>query len=313
MSSSSDSKLLEDYIQYLFTPASVDSFEYVMFLAFNLAVMGYCLYKMFRSLKQERLIKDTPTSKIRSAAQGYVELIGHQDQLNELLSPLSKTSCTWWRYEIEKYVSNGKNSYWKTIEKKISMHPFILFDEHGECIVHPEKAEVIEPMRSIWYGSTPFPSEKKKKAWFSRGSYRYTEDVFTPRMYLYALGMFRTVQIEEGNKNHIAFIEAWKKDYQSILKKYDSNRDGKLDEEEYQNINNQVEIEIIERYKNEADNTEEINILSCEGLPRGKYFMLSRMRQKELIASKKRNAQFASFGFFTFLAHNLYAVAALLF
>ena len=61
------------------------------------------LYRMTRGLHHTRLIENTPTAKIRSAVQGYVELNG-QTRLMEgpvIVSPLSGKSCVWYRYKVE--------------------------------------------------------------------------------------------------------------------------------------------------------------------------------------------------------------------
>ena len=51
-----------------------------------------------RWLKIARLIEDTPTSRIRSAAQGYVELAGNGLPLpaTKNPAPLTQRPCTWW-------------------------------------------------------------------------------------------------------------------------------------------------------------------------------------------------------------------------
>lgn len=45
-------------------------------LIFSIVIALTLFSLMFYYLKRARLIEDTPTSRIRSAAQGYVELIG---------------------------------------------------------------------------------------------------------------------------------------------------------------------------------------------------------------------------------------------
>ena len=54
------------------------------------AIVGFLI--SFITLHRKRIIEDTPTSKIRSAAQGYVELIGY-GQLMEgqpIVAPLTE-------------------------------------------------------------------------------------------------------------------------------------------------------------------------------------------------------------------------------
>src|SRR3546814_14962162 len=63
----------------------------------------------FSRLRESRLIQDTPTSRVRSAAQGYVEFEGFARLMPgpPIFSPLSRTRCAWWRYVIEHRERSG--------------------------------------------------------------------------------------------------------------------------------------------------------------------------------------------------------------
>jgi len=69
----------------------------------------------FSRLKQKRLITSTPTSKIKSAAQGLAEIKGHicPDKTQEINAPLSGKPCYWFSFEVEKleryYDSKGRS------------------------------------------------------------------------------------------------------------------------------------------------------------------------------------------------------------
>ena len=71
-----------------------------------------------RRFSQARHLLDTPTSKIRSAAQGYVELYGLLEELPEatVRGPLTGKPCLWWRFRIEEHQSSGKKRSWRVIE-----------------------------------------------------------------------------------------------------------------------------------------------------------------------------------------------------
>ena len=74
-------------------------------LALALVVLtgvGFFVWK--KSFQHARVMEDMPTSKVRSAAQGFVELAGVQHPLDAtpLLAPLTHHPCTWWSYVIEK-------------------------------------------------------------------------------------------------------------------------------------------------------------------------------------------------------------------
>ena len=67
----------------------------------------WCLH----NLKKARYLLDTPTSKIRSAAQGYVELYGVIESRTELLrGPLSEQPCVWWSFSIDEQVHQDRKS-----------------------------------------------------------------------------------------------------------------------------------------------------------------------------------------------------------
>ena len=57
----------------------------------------------FRFLNRYRLIMGTPTSLIRSAPQGFVEVVGHisDGEGNTLYAPLSGIECGWYRFKGE--------------------------------------------------------------------------------------------------------------------------------------------------------------------------------------------------------------------
>ena len=67
-----------------------------------------CLYLMLSRLQRARWIEDTPTSRIRSAAQGLVELNGMLDAGGHepLRSPLSNKPCLWYRFRVESDAAN---------------------------------------------------------------------------------------------------------------------------------------------------------------------------------------------------------------
>src|SRR5687768_16103865 len=55
------------------------------------------------SLRRLLAMSGTPTSRIASAAQGYVELLGRGRNLPEfkVVSPLNQLPCVWYRYIVE--------------------------------------------------------------------------------------------------------------------------------------------------------------------------------------------------------------------
>ena len=126
------------------------------------------------SLRRLRTLRNTPTSKIVSAAQGYVELVGRGAQFCEppLLSPLRKVPCLWSRYRVEE----SDRSEWRTVDSGETSNSFMLRDETGECVIDPEHAEIVTRHCDEW----------------QQENCRYTEWTLIEQDPLYVIGQFRT-------------------------------------------------------------------------------------------------------------------------
>ena len=98
--------------------------------------------------RRRRAIADTPTSRIASAAQGYVELSGYGKPLDypPLLSQLRQFPCLWYRYWIEE----RSDDKWRSLDSGESEIPFILDDGSGRCLVDMEDAEILTKHKSTW-------------------------------------------------------------------------------------------------------------------------------------------------------------------
>ena len=74
---------------------------------------GNCWFLIsFITLHRKRIIEDTPTSKIRSAAQGYVELVGYGQLMDGqpiVAPPLTGTICTWYDYSVDEHQTSPVN------------------------------------------------------------------------------------------------------------------------------------------------------------------------------------------------------------
>jgi len=162
----------------------------------------------FRSgLAKMRHAQDTPTSKIRSAAQGYVELKGvlKQEEGQPLLqAALTGTQCLWWSYSIQQYepkqnknsgASFGSNGEWRTIESDSSKNGLCFADDTGQCRINPKGADISAHETKSWEGRTPDPRQPDQRNALSKlfsSRYRYIESVLLLGRELYALGDFKS-------------------------------------------------------------------------------------------------------------------------
>ena len=217
-----------------------------------------CAYGSLSCLRSARIIEDTPTSKIRSAHQGYVELIGfaktgHGDLL---LSGLSQVPCLWFRYNIERYESSGKNSSWRSVERKTSDQPFMLNDGTGDCIVYPDRADVSTLRKKTWKGSQRHPRSNISKHSLFGSRYRYTEEILCADDLLYVIGQFQTRQPPSASdlqeKAMTDILNDWKQDYDQLVARFDRNGDGKIDLQEWNLVRAEALRKAQRHYNNQA-------------------------------------------------------------
>ncbi|HET7833598.1 MAG TPA: GIDE domain-containing protein [Gallionella sp.] len=223
------------------------------------------VFAWLSALKRLRAIRDTPTSKVASAAQGYVELIGRGQPFGDppLLSKFTQLPCLWYRYKVEERASRDK---WKTVDSGESSDSFLLRDDSSECVVDPEQAEIITKHRDQWV----------------KGNYRYTEWKLIKEDNLYVIGEFRTHAggAEFNSREELnALLTEWKQDMPALHARFDLNKDGVLDMEEWL-LARQAAIHEVETRMREAQAQPEINIIS---LPRdGKLFLISNLTPDRL-------------------------------
>ena len=191
-----------------------------------------------RWLKVARAVEDTPTSRVRSAAQGYVELSGRCRAMDgtQNPAPLTQRPCVWWRYRIQQKAASGaggRRESWTTINSGRSELPFLLEDGTGECIVQPAGAEVLTGESTTWYGSTPWPTQAAGAGLlrFQEHRYRYFEERIYEHEQLCLLGQFRSHTSTADTDTHAAvaaLLAEWKQDQAALAGQFDSDHDGRV-------------------------------------------------------------------------------------
>jgi hypothetical protein len=212
---------------------------------------------------QARHLLDTPTSKIRSAAQGYVEFYGvlHASGDNQLNAPLTNTACLWWRYKIEQqYLSSEDERSWRTLESRTSEAWLCLEDGTGICMIDPRGAQVRPLTRKVWRSAVRHPLGLDNSGWSgllsSGNDYRYTEERLHAGQPLYAIGDFRSRgggrQGLELAASQEAVIREWKGDFAGLLQRFDSDGNGQLDEREWQRVQLAASLEAQDRHRRQS-------------------------------------------------------------
>ena len=187
-----------------------------------LAMSVVSFFAWVANYRRYRQITDLPTSRVASAAQGYVELLG-RSQLIEgetIMSQLSGTTCCWYSYEIEE---KGSKNEWRTVEKGQSVRHFYLVDDTGRCVISPDGAEVLTNEGRTWI----------------QDDRRYNEWMLMPGAVLYGIGEFQTgaaivSAIADENAETGTLLAEWKQDQAKLLERFDLNKDGKIDMKEWE-------------------------------------------------------------------------------
>lgn len=230
-------------------------------------IAGISVFAWLSALNRLRAIRDTPTSKVASAAQGYVELIGRGGQIKDspqLLSKLTALPCLWYRYTVEQRTSRNK---WETIDRGESADCFLLRDETGVCLIDPEQAEIITKHRDQW----------------QKDDYQYTEWTLIEQDYLYVIGQFRTQggsNLEFNSREELnALLAEWKQDKPALHARFDLDNNGELDMKEWMLARLAAKREVDKRLR-AAQSQPDTYIISQP--PDGRLFLISNVPAEKL-------------------------------
>lgn len=200
------------------------------------AMAALSLYGWLMALRRRRAIADTPTAKIASAAQGYVELGGtgalFADQ--PLRSPLTGLPCLWYRFVSEEKDSDGR---WQVSARGESTVSIVLRDTSGTAVVDPEGAEIVSCHKERW----------------QQGDARHTEWKFIDGDPLYVLGDLRTmsggiVELDAGADLR-ELLADWKRTPQALAERFDVDRSGEIDAREWQLARAAARREVAQRHR----------------------------------------------------------------
>ena len=287
---------------------SGDRFKIWLIMIGLAAAAVYSFWCACKSWAKNRAIEDTPTSRIRSAAQGYVELSGHgvMPPNAENKGPLTGIPCTWWRYKIEERSRTGRSRSWSTIESGTSEAPFLLDDGTGRCLVDPRGAEVFPGNTDVWYGSSEWPDVRIPNGtgvfgWLvdacTTGRCRYTEHRLQPNDHVCALGAFRSVggaSVEDPDAAVTELLHDWKQDQSALLARFDANHDGTLSAAEWEQARAAARQQVLEGRASEPL-PPSVNVL---GDPNdGRAFLLA-VSDGESLAQRFRRRALAGVGGF---------------
>jgi hypothetical protein len=277
--------------------------SYFWLLMLGVAVVGSG-WVAFRWLRIARMLEDTPTSRIRSAAQGYVELAGRSRALAGApnLAPLTQRPCVWWRYRIQRRTGSTaggrQRTKWQTVQSGRSELPFLLDDGTGECIVQPSGAEMVTAETTTWYGDTPWPTQAPgRRSPFGEPEYRYYEERIYEHEQVHVLGQFRShtgVGQRDPGADVAALLAEWKQDQAELARRFDTDGDGRVSLGEWERAREEARHTVTQRHLEQPVPP----ALHVVGRPDGRQlFLIASYPEKALARRFRRRAIVAFAGF----------------
>lgn len=282
-------------------------------LAVGAAVSGW---RAHRYLNHYRTVEDIPTSRARSAHQGYVELEGvGRDLINPPLNaPLSGLPCLWYRYKIEEEITTtdgggGAKKRWKTIDKGESQVNFWLEDNTGRIQIDPDGAEITPRHKDQWkthsgmrHASMLTPDVVNfLHARASTNPHRFTEERIIAADPLYAIGLLRNLRSHNSGPSvrdvTLDLLHQWKTDQATLKDRFDLDKDGKIDQQEWMLARAQARREVLAARQTQEDFSEGTNVLTDSGDPRRPY-LVSAFRQSDLVKRYRNWTVLYATGFF---------------
>ena len=198
-----------------------------LLLAGILVSMFAGLFNYWRLVK----ISEAPISTIAAAAQGYIELQGVASCDATLKTPYHGIPCVWYRaYVFANREQHGNNAgiddnflmNSRLLNYSESQLTFTLTDKTGHCKVNPNGAEVIHFEARTW----------------RKNDHRYVEEYLPAGKRLYVLGQLDTrddVLDDDAIKKRLnKKLAGWKANKQHLLNRFDQNRNGQIDLDEWQ-------------------------------------------------------------------------------
>ncbi|MBE0440104.1 MAG: hypothetical protein IBX57_10185 [Gammaproteobacteria bacterium] len=258
------------------------------------ALALWAFFCMLRFYRYAHMIAIVPTAKIRSAAQGYVELNGKARLMDGplIVSPLTGKVCVWYHYKIEEQVSHYDSksfskTHWRVVTERTSEDLFLLEDDTGRCVIDPDNADVITRDKQIWLKHTVRPPR------------RYTEELITEHEFLYAIGLFKTLSSVDSKdfKQHVShLLRQWKNNPNQLIHEFDSDGDRKLSESEWEQARLKAERHI-RREHGQREKLEQLNVLKSSPY-KDQAFILSTIPETTLIKRYYHKALASMIGFF---------------
>ncbi len=256
LSNADKQELLDKAAYHAFASGAIPAFIAILTLWYG-----------FYLLRMKRRIENTPTSRIRSVAMGMVEVKGKAIRKYALVSPMTQTSCVF--YRLTRY-RRDKNNRWAVSSVRSSDNvPFFLEDATGRIEINPAGCRVEAGTKQE---GAPGQVGLMRLRLNNHSDEKWVEEIIVEGTLLYVLG-YASAKPPEGPTFGEQKIEALRelKRNPKHLQQFDANGDGKISEDEWDAARAAVEEsvmhEMLENNQQRKKQEEHIVIGRKKGFP----------------------------------------------
>lgn len=250
-------------------------------LSISLIIAGTLIFsRSFVLIKRKRQIENCPRSKIRSMPMGEMEIRGRAIQKYYLRSPYTYTNCVYYSYKIYEKKHTKNSTKWVLREWNDSGHiPFYLEDDTGRTLILPKdailRAGVKETLRGDMLNSF-FSSA-------ASSGRKVVETTIPTGRSLYVLGYGHRVRNpkKDNTKEMTRRLVDLKHD-KARLNEYDTDNDGKIDNDEWDQARDDVEHQILKERLEAGQAKDEVAVGAH---PSGGLFFISDKKEEEIVKS----------------------------
>lgn len=260
----------------------------IVFVPIAVAPLGLILFThSFTLIGRKRAIENCPTSRVKTMPMGEVEVTGRARARYCLRAPFSMTECAYYSYKLYERVHtrNGPKEVLREWGHSGNI-PFYLEDLHDkdERAIILSKDAIIKAGRSETFRGDALSAILTGLS-NTTSNRRVVETTIPIGSKLYIMGFAHRL-ITTRREKRAGFTEklkALKNNRALLLKKYDTDHDGKIDEEEWSRAVKDLEDEaLVERL-----NRKKKDDIAIGAHPTGGLFYISDRAEESIIGSMK--------------------------
>ena len=183
-----------------------------------------------------------PTSRIRSLSLGMVELSGKTRRYYDLRASATQTPCVFYQCRYYKLKKTSEGSHW-SLTRSVSSGkiPFYIEDDTGRVLINPKGAVFNLSLTTQSFSGSYIPSLSLQ---FYDPETKVEEDIVPPGVRVYVFG---SAQIERhGQDIRTKIIDKLRllKQNPDALNHYDTNGDGQVDGNEWEEARNDATTQV---------------------------------------------------------------------